>query len=190
MSDFNIPIFGSLFESFAAEFKDKVKPVPGSVLRCDLCGGATLFGGRLCHTGIYLGKDKVAEIANVGGKAIVQIVDPYDFLNGQGTNFLRTGINIYVATDGEGRALGSGDIARHARAIAAHLRKRGEYDLAENNCHTFTVWCVTGEIPDEMQLTDLDVGEALKSAFGCDRVTWEPTGFGSGDFSFDDVDYS
>ena len=190
MSEFNMPIIGSLFESIAAEFKDKVKPVPGSVLRCDLCGGVTLFGGRLCHTGIYLGKDKVAEIANVGGKAIAQVVDPYDFLNGQGTNFLRTGSNIYVATDGEGRALGSSAVARRGKVIAAHLRKRGEYDLAENNCHTFTVWCVTGEVPDEMQLTDLDVGEALKSAFGCDRITWEPTGFGAGDFSFDDVDYS
>ena len=40
MSEFTIPIIGNLLESIAAEFKDRVKPVPGSVLRVDLCGGA------------------------------------------------------------------------------------------------------------------------------------------------------
>ena len=105
MSEFTIPIVGNLLESIAAEFKDRVKPVPGSVLRVDLCGGANFLGGRICHTGIYLGNDEIAEITNVRGKARAHVVDPSDFLNGQGTNFIRTGLNIYVATDGCGRAL-------------------------------------------------------------------------------------
>lgn len=49
--------------------------------------------------------DEIAEITNVRGKARAHVVDPSDFLNGQGTNFIRTGLNIYVATDGCGRAL-------------------------------------------------------------------------------------
>lgn len=186
---FKLPILGSLLEGFAAEFRDKIKPVPGSVLKCDLAGGVSVMCGSLCHTGIYLGDDRIVEVVPGKRKAKIQIVDPYDFLNGQGTNFIRTGINIYVATDGEGRALGSQAVAD--RALDYHKRRKsgGEYDLVDNNCHKFTVRCVTGEEPENAKLTESDVEEALESVFGCDQVTWEPTGFGAGDISFDDVDY-
>ena len=189
MSKFKIPIIGSLLESLAAEFKDKVKPVPGSVLKCDLAFGADFLGGSLCHTGIYLGGDEIAEITNEDGAAKVNVVDPADFLNGQGTNLIRTGINIYVATDGNGRALGSTKVAKRARAFV-ELGRRGEYDLVDNNCHKFTVRCVTGEEPDDAKLTERDVEKALEDAFGCSCVTWEPTGFSTTSCSFDDDDGS
>lgn len=185
MSGFKIPIVGSLLESIAAEFKEKVKPVPGSVLKCDLAFGANFLGGSLCHTGIYLGNDEIAEITNVEGEAKVNVVDPYDFLNGQGTNFVRTGINIYVATNGRGRALGGAKIARCARAFA-ELGRYGEYDLVDNNCHKFTIRCVTGRATDDVKLTERDVEEALMGVFCCSRVTWEPTGYAMGSTSFDD----
>ena len=186
---FKLPILGSLLEGFAAEFRDKVRPVPGCVLKCDLAGGVSIMCGSLCHTGIYLGDDRIAEVVPGKRRAKIQIVDPYDFLNGQGTNFIRTGINIYVATDGEGRALGSRAIAD--RALDYHKRRRsgGEYDLVDNNCHKFTVRCITGEEPDDVKLTESDIEDALKEEFGCDEVTWEPTGFGPGDMSFEDVEY-
>ena len=185
MSEFTIPIIGNLISSLAAEFRDEVKPMPGSVLRCDLGLGANFLGGRLCHTGIYLGGDKIAEVTNIRGRAKVMVVDPYDFLHGQGTNFLRTGINIYVATDGCGNALGSPEIAKRARSFARRS-SCGEYDLVENNCHKFTVRCVTGVTPSAAKLTDRDVANALKRTFGCERITWERTGASSVNFSFDD----
>lgn len=186
--DFKFPILGSLVEGFAAEFKDKIRPIPGCVLKCDLAGGVSIMCGSLCHTGIYLGDDRIAEVVPGKHKAKVQIVDPYDFLNGQGTNFIRTGINIYVATDGKGNALGSKAIAD--RAMAYSKRKiRGEYDLVDNNCHKFTVRCITGVEPEDAKLSESDIEDALEDVFGCDHVTWEPTGFGAGDMSFDDVDY-
>ena len=194
MSEFTIPIIGNLLESIAAEFKDRVKPVPGSVLRVDLCGGANFLGGRICHTGIYLGNDEIAEITNVRGKARAHVVDPSDFLNGQGTNFIRTGLNIYVATDGCGRALAAPEIAERARGCcgAAGVRalpaRAGEYDLVDNNCHTFVVRCVTGREPSRPKLNDRDVAAALKRVFKCERVTWEPTGFSTVSCSFDDED--
>ena len=155
------------------------------MLRCDLGLGANFLGGRLCHTGIYLGGDKIAEVTNIRGRAKVMVVDPYDFLHGQGTNFLRTGINIYVATDGCGNALGSPEIAKRARSFARRS-SCGEYDLVDNNCHKFTVRCVTGETPSAAKLTDRDVANALKRTFGCERITWERTGASSVNFSFDD----
>ena len=194
MSEFTIPIIGNLLESIAAEFKDRVKPVPGSVLRVDLCGGANFLGGRICHTGIYLGSDEIAEITNVRGKARAHVVDPSDFLNGQGTNFIRTGLNIYVATDGCGRALAAPEIAERARGCfgppgGRPLRARaGDYDLVDNNCHTFVVRCVTGREPSRPKLNDRDVAAALKRVFKCERVTWEPTGFSTVSCSFDDED--
>ena len=194
MSEFTIPIIGNLLESIAAEFKDRVKPVPGSVLRVDLCGGANFLGGRICHTGIYLGSDEIAEITNVRGKARAHVVDPSDFLNGQGTNFIRTGLNIYVATDGCGRALAAPEIAERARGCFGPPGGRplparaGEYDLVDNNCHTFVVRCVTGREPSRPKLNDRDVAAALKRVFKCERVTWEPTGFSTVSCSFDDED--
>lgn len=194
MSEFTIPIIGNLLESIAAEFKDRVKPAPGSVLRVDLCGGANFLGGRICHTGIYLGNDEIAEITNVRGKARAHVVDPSDFLNGQGTNFIRTGLNIYVATDGCGRALAAPEIAERARGCFGPPGGRplparaGEYDLVDNNCHTFVVRCVTGREPSRPKLNDRDVAAALKRVFKCERVTWEPTGFSTVSCSFDDED--
>ena len=194
MSEFTIPIIGNLLESIAAEFKERVKPVPGSVLRVDLCGGANFLGGRMCHTGIYLGNDEIAEITNVRGKARAHVVDPSDFLNGQGTNFIRTGLNIYVATDGCGRALGAPEIAERARGCFGPPGGRplparaGEYDLVDNNCHSFVVRCVTGREPSRPKLNDRDVAAALKRVFKCERVTWEPTGFSTVSCSFDDED--
>lgn len=194
MSEFTIPIIGNLLESIAAEFKDRVKPVPGSVLRVDLCGGANFLGGRICHTGIYLGNDEIAEITNVRGKARAHVVDPSDFLNGQGTNFIRTGLNIYVATDGCGRALAAPEIAERARGCFGSPGGRplparaGEYDLVDNNCHTFVVRCVTGREPSRPKLNDREVAAALKRVFKCERVTWEPTGFSTVSCSFDDED--
>lgn len=188
MMSFKIPILGSLIEGFKAEFKDKIRPIPGCVLKCDLAGGVSIMCGSLCHTGIYLGDNRIAEVVPGKRKAQVQIVDPYDFLNGQGTNFIRTGINIYVATDGEGNALGSQAIADRAMAYSKR-KSRGEYDLVDNNCHKFAVRCITGEESEDAKLSESDVEEALESVFGCDLVTREPTGFGAGDMSFDDVDY-
>lgn len=194
MSEFTIPIIGNLLESIAAEFKDRVKPVPGSVLRVDLCGGANFLGGRICHTGIYLGNDEIAEITNVRGKARAHVVDPGDFLNGHGTNFIRTGLNIYVATDGCGRVLAAPEIAERARGCFGPPGGRplparaGDYDLVDNNCHTFVVRCVTGREPSKPKLNDREVAAALKRVFKCERVTWEPTGFSTVSCSFDDED--
>ena len=59
----------------------------------------------------------------------------------------------------------------------------------DNNCHKFAVRCITGEESEDAKLFESDVEEALESVFGCVLVTWERTGFGAGDMSFDDVDY-
>ena len=179
-----------LLESFRKNVFEKwVKPVPGSVLRCDLVGGIKLLGGlagSTCHTGIYLGNDKVAEVSPVNGRAKVRIVDADEFLSGDSDSLNRTGAFIYVATDGD-EALGTAEIAERAKRSAR--KSRGEYHLLSNNCHMFSRYCITGEDSDDMAISESDVEDALCGEFGVNSISWKSTGFGCGDYSFDDVDY-
>ncbi len=183
-------MLGNLAESFCKNvFEKRVRPVPGSVLRCDLAGGIKLLGGfagSICHTGIYLGNDKIAEVSPVNGRARVRIVDPDEFLSGDSDSLNRIGAFIYVATDGD-EALGSEEIAQRAKRSAR--RSRGEYRLLSNNCHMFTRYCITGEDSDDMAISESDIEEALCSEFGVSSISWKSTGFGAGDYSFDDVEY-
>lgn len=157
-----------------------VKPIPGSVLKCDLALGVA------CHTGIYLGNDQIVEVTEINGRARVRAVSPDEFLNGDPDSLVRTGVTIYVAAS-NGEALGSAAIARRARASLN--RSRGEYKLLENNCHMFTRYCITGIDSDESVLTEEEIEEILRDTFGVDSVTWCSTGLGYGDYSFDDIDY-
>lgn len=193
MSAFKLNPFGmigNLAESFCKNvFEKRVRPVPGSVLRCDLAGGIKLLGGlagSVCHTGIYLGNDKIAEVSPVNGRAKVRIVDPDEFLSGDSDSINRTGAFVYVATDGD-EALGSEEIAQRAKRMAR--RTRGKYKLLSNNCHMFTRYCVTGEDSDDMAISEVDIEEALCDEFGVSSISWKSTGFGTGDYSFDDVEY-
>jgi len=170
-----------LFESLEKNvLSDKVKPIIGSVLKCDL------MLNMASHTGIYLGNDRIAEVTEVNGRARVRAVTPDEFLDGDSDSMVRTGVFIYVAAC-DGEALGSAEIARRARACLN--RSRGEYGVTDNNCHKFTAYCITGIEPDEAIWSEDEIAELVADAFGVDSVEWCSTGLGCGDYSFDDVDY-
>lgn len=143
---------------------DQVSPVPGCVVRADICLGLS------SHTGIYVGGDTIIEITDVDGEAMVRSVTPSEFLNGGET---RTGAYIYVAASERGDemyALGCEDIARRARQA---LGSRGKYFTLCNNCHQFTRYCILGEDDeDSTPWTVDDIVEALKSKFGVEDVYW------------------
>ena len=161
-------------------FSEDVKPVVGSVLKCDLALNMA------SHTGIYLGNDRIAEVTEINGRARVRAVSPDEFLNGDSDSMARTGAFIYVAAC-DGEALGSAEIARRARTWLN--RSRGEYGVTDNNCHKFTAYCITGSEPDDVIWSEDEIAELVADAFGVDSVEWCSTGLGCGDSSFDDVDY-
>ena len=191
------------FESFYRNvMRDQVKPILGSVLKCDLVGGVA------SHSGIYIGNNRIVEVANVSGRAKVQVVSPSEFLSGASDSLVRTGAYIYVAAHYQGEAIGSTDIAE--RALIAIGDDRGEYNLLTNNCHMFTHYCISGEEPG-MKLSEDDLISALIEKFNLSRsserddgvlkricrtpisisdpspppvLEWASTGFGSGDSSF------
>ncbi len=152
-----------------------VKPRRGSILKVDL------IGGQASHTGVYLGNDRIAEVTEVDGRAVVRIVGLHDFISGSA---MRSGIYIYVAAseeDGNYKALASELIAYRAeRAVG----ERGRYRLASNNCHNFTRYCITGREDTSSCLSAAAVASALRDKFGCGHVSWRSTGCGASDTTF------
>lgn len=149
-------------------FCDTVKPKRGSVLKVDLAAGS------VAHTGIYLGHDRIAEVSEIDGDAIVQEVSPSEFLHGD--SLVRTGAYVYVAAaneDGKYRALASESIARRAESALGH---RGKYSMAFNNCHMFTRYCITGEKQDLPTWSINRVASALREKFDVAHVSWRSTG--------------
>lgn len=165
-------------ESFVKNvFCDIVKPVVGSVLKCDLAGGT------VSHTGIYIGNDRIVEVTEINHQAKVRIVNPREFLSGDG--LLRTGVYIYIAaakgSDGKYTAIHSASIAQ--RALMA-LGSRGKYSLVSNNCHMFTRYCINGENDDSpVWSADSLLGE-LERGLGVSGAVWRSTGVGSCNASF------
>lgn len=133
-------------------FRDKVTPVAGSVLYCDLWV-------LVEHSGIYTGDGKISNIVVEGlAESQVQQSDARDF-----TSKSKLGRKIYVSCDNRG-AVGHETVS--AGAIG-HLGERSFYGLVVKNCHQFSEKCVNYA---EMGYQ----GGFLSGLFEINE-TWEPT---------------
>ena len=135
-------------------FRDKVTPVAGSVLYCDLWLAVE-------HSGIYVGDGDISNIVVDGlAESEVKLSSPRSF-----TSKSTLGRKIYVSCDKYG-AVGD-DAVRHC--ANAHVGERAFYGVVVKNCHHFSTKCVNyaGQ-NDESFFSKLlsfsNVGE-----------TWEPT---------------
>jgi len=136
-------LFGPLdgfVESFVKNVLcETIQPVRGSILKIDLEGG---FLKSSCHTGIYVGNNRIVEMTNEDGKGIIRKVPPKYFLN---FSLHRTGVFIYIACgkkNGKYYPLGSEDIAERAEQAVGEAT---DYNLLLDNCHLFTERCIAGE---------------------------------------------
>ena len=134
-------------------FRDKVTPVPGSALYCDL-----FFAVE--HSGIYIDDGKISNIEVEGiADAAVRLCGPESF-----TSKSVLGKAIYVSCDKHGAvgALTTANIA--ARSVG----QRSFYGLVVKNCHEFSTRCVeqAGKLIDDIP------GELLH---WFSRSDWEPT---------------
>jgi len=135
-------------------FRDKVTPVAGSVLYCDLWLAVE-------HSGIYVGDGDISNIVVDGlAESEVKLSSPRSF-----TSKSTLGRKIYVSCDKHG-AVGD-DAVRHG--ANSHVGERAFYGLVIKNCHQFSTKCVNyaGQ-NDESFFSKLvsfsNIGE-----------TWEPT---------------
>ncbi|MEN9911620.1 MAG: hypothetical protein RI956_64, partial [Pseudomonadota bacterium] len=126
-----------------SQIRDKVVPVEGSVLYCDLLVGAE-------HSGIYVGNNTIADIVvNSFMKGTVKASTPKTFVD-QTT----LGNKIYVSCNDDG-AVGHRTVSSYAHG---QVGKKSMYGLVFKNCHTFSERCVE-------QLPDYQDNSLLKSAW-------------------------
>lgn len=131
-------------------FREKVTPVAGSVLYCDLWM-------LVEHSGIYTSDGNISNIVVDGlAESQVKLCDARDF-----TSKSTLGRKIYVSSD-KYSAVGHDSVAEGA---LGHLGERAFYGLVLKNCHQFSEKCVN------YAQTHYDGG--LLS--GLPDGTWEPT---------------
>lgn len=108
-------------------FRSKVRPVPGSVVYCDLWLAVE-------HSGIYVGDGQISNIEVEGlAEGTVRACGPESF-----TSKSTLGRKIYVSCDSDG-AVGHKVVAKGA---ANHVGERSFYGLVIKNCHQFSTRCV------------------------------------------------
>ncbi len=137
-------------------FRDKVTPVEGSVLYCDLWVAAE-------HSGIYVGNGQISNIVVDGvAESTVQRSDARDF-----TSKSTLGNKIYVSCNDSG-AVGNTHVAGGADSAVG---QRSFYGLVFKNCHAFSTRCVNlaHNIAVEEGLVDWVINKITP------EETWEPT---------------
>lgn len=116
----------NLYESMCDVLRDRVTPVPGSVLYCDLAFG------YMEHSGIYIGNNNIVHLS---GRGTVEVVSPEEFIENT------TAVSIYVSSR-NGTALGCAEVARRAKASVGRYR---DYNFLLDNCHQFSAGCLSGD---------------------------------------------
>lgn len=143
---------GSLEKSIVDNvFRDKVSPVLGAILHC------SLFGVE--HTGIYVGNNNIVEL---NGDGTVRLTTPEGFISG--TN----AISIYVACHGTS-PLGGAHIAERALEMVGKSRS---YNFLMDNCHQFTVGCITGDFENSTNFFTFVESSIKKHMNGGSSINW------------------
>lgn len=135
-------------------FRDKVTPVAGSVLYCDLWLAVE-------HSGIYVGDGDISNIVVDGlAESEVRLNSPRSF-----TSKSTLGRKIYVSCDKYG-AVGDNAVAHGANS---HLGERAFYGLVIKNCHQFSTKCV------DYAGQNVNDDSWFSGGLSLNLETWEPT---------------
>lgn len=124
-------------------------PAIGSIVYCNL---ALAFE----HTGIYVGNNKIVHLNGNGRIEKVSFQKFIERLDGNNLSF-----SIFCAVDKNGESIGSNKIAERALKMVG-LRR--DYNVAIDNCHRFTNYCLTGKNSMITSFTMLE--EELKLNYG------------------------
>ena len=134
--------------------REKVTPVAGSVLYCDLWVAVE-------HSGIYVGDGNISNIEVEGmAESAVRRCSPASF-----TSKSTLGQKIYVSCNKQS-AVGDDNVADYAND---QVGERSFYGLVLKNCHQFSQKCVE----QSSQLTNTSWLETASAMLSPD--TWEPT---------------
>lgn len=141
-------------------FRQRVIPVPGSVLYCDLWVGVE-------HSGIYVDNGAISNIVVTDfAESEVRYSQADDF-----TSKSVLGKKIYVSCDSHGSV---GD-ARVAGIADARIGERSFYGLVISNCHVFSTECVCHAVARPKDNGVLDKLWQTASGLNPFNETWELT---------------
>lgn len=148
-------IFKPLKYFIDSTFRDKVKPVPGSVVYCDLLLAVE-------HSGIHVRDGWISNIVvDAFAERTVLLDQAGDFTSGS-----KLGRKIYVSCNSQG-PVGHDAVAQHAEE---RVGERGFYGLVIKNCHQFSTECVQKRQGASRSFSLMDRLDALLP-----EETWEPT---------------
>lgn len=163
-----LPMLGSLAKIIGAKigmkpvkyfvdnfFREKVIPIPGSVVYCDLAMFAE-------HSGIYLEQGVISNIEVTGlmdSEVTEVIAEEFTYKSVAGSK-------IYVSCDS------NGPVGHKTPAVVArnHVGQQSFYGLVFKNCHEFSSKCVRAKGTD----VELDLFKQLGEMLVPDAA-WEPT---------------
>ncbi|NLD15927.1 MAG: VWA domain-containing protein [Gammaproteobacteria bacterium] len=138
-----------------SKIRQKVTPIPGSVLYCDLWLAVE-------HSGIHVENGQIANIVVDGvAESTVRLNDAESF-----TSKSTLGRKIYVSCDKHG-PVGNKRVARYADA---NVGQQAFYGLVVKNCHQFSTKCVNVTGDKEVSHSLLERGLGMLP-----NETWEPT---------------
>lgn len=115
-----------MLESLVDACRDKVQPIIGSVLYCDLAFG------YMEHSGIFIGNNQIIHLSGSGN---IEVVSPKKFISGG------TACSTYVSCNGT-EAVGSKIVAERASRMIGTTRN---YNFILDNCHQFSSGCISGD---------------------------------------------
>lgn len=115
-------------KNLVRSWQDKVTPVPGSVVICDLMD-------LVEHSGIYIGDNTIVHLSGNGN---IEASSPEKFI--ARLNGLNKSQFIEVSCC-DNFAVGSEEVADRARMM---IGTRRNYNLVMDNCHQFTSGCLSG----------------------------------------------
>lgn len=149
----------NFFESVVDNLiRDKVTPVVGSIVYCDLAAG------QAEHSGIYIGNNR---IVHLNGDGLVESVTPKQFMERlEGWN---TAISIYVSSH-NGKAVGKIEVAERAKESIGRTR---EYSLIFDNCHQFTSGCLSGNFDNSCNFFAFLNDEVRNTVGGDEWRVWD-----------------
>jgi hypothetical protein len=126
--------------------QDKVIPIPGSLVYCDLMDIVE-------HSGIYIGDNTIVHLSGSGD---IEAVSPEKFI--ARLKGLNKSMFIEVSCDEFG-VVGSDEVAERAIGMVGKSRN---YNLILDNCHQFAAGCLTGNFENANNLLWMLKDEARK----------------------------
>ncbi len=140
---------GNIFQKMSGDKLFKLKP--GTPVYCNLAGGLAE------HSGICIGR----KIVHLDGSGNIICTSPKTFIERKnGSNFA---INIYYAARKKNSSLGKAVVAQRAQA---KIGRHQNYSVWTDNCHGFTLGCITGNFNQHQNYRLGEINSAISKYYG------------------------